>query len=527
MNAVAARTTSASEAQAGPHGTSPATASPMPRTGIAEHLPIAIIGAGIGGICLAIKLREAGIEDFTMLEAADAMGGSWYLNHYPGCACDVPSALYSYSFDQNPDWSRKYGTQPEILEYLQGVAQRHEVGAHVRYRHEVLSAHWDEAQQLWRIVTSKGNFTAGVLVSACGPFNDPQYPKIPGMERFQGPAFHTARWDHGQDLKGKRVAVIGTGASAIQVVPAIQPIVDQLLVFQRTPTWIVPRWDREKTGFERALLKRVPALREAVRSGWYLGIESLGLSLFLDRRLVWPFEALGRWQLRRQVADPVLRARLTPDFRLGCKRAVFSDSYYPALTQPNVDLITDGIREIREQSIVTADGSEHEVDVIVYATGFHVPGKIYQRIHGRDGRSMAEVFGTAPNSYLGTTFNGCPNLFTMLGPFSAGGNQSAIFMLENQSRYIIDALLTMRDKHIATIEPREEVQTRFHEEMKRRSRETTWVTGGCRSYYQNPEGGNGGLWPNWSFTYRWRTRQFDAASYTLTRRPNFGTELRT
>lgn len=493
----------------------------------AEHLPLVIIGAGIGGICLAIKLREAGIEDFTILEASDAVGGTWHLNNYPGCACDVPSALYSYSFEQNPDWQRKYGTQQEILQYLQSVAQRHDVQRHVRFGHEVSDVRWIEARQRWQITTPRGVLTAGVLVSACGPFNDPAYPSIKGMDRFQGPSFHTARWDHAQHLAGKRVAVIGTGASAIQVIPAIQPIVDKLVVFQRSPTWIVPRWDREKSRFERSMLRHLPALREAVRSGWYLGIESLGLSLFVDRRLVWPFEALGRWQLRRQVADPALRAKLTPDFRLGCKRAVFSDTYYPALTQSNVDLVTDGIREIRERSIVTANGSEHPIDVIVYATGFHVPGKIYQRIYGRDGRSMAEAFGTQPNTYLGTTFHGCPNLFTMLGPFSAGGNQSAIFMLENQSRYIVDALRTMRRKDIATLEPRAEVQAQFHDEMKQRSRKTTWVTGGCKSYYQNPEGGNGGLWPGWSFTYRWRTRQFDLHNYLATRCPPFAAELRT
>lgn len=483
------------------------TSSPPP------HLPIAIIGAGFGGIGLAVKLREAGIEDFTILEAAAGLGGCWYLNDYPGCACDVPSVLYSYSFAQNPAWSRKYADQAEILAYLRDVAAKHRIDRFIRFNHEVKEARWNEAQQRWLLSTTQGDFTAGVLVSACGPFNDPLIPKLPGLESFKGVWFHTARWDHKQTLEGKRVAVIGTGATAIQVVPTIQPQVARLSVFQRTPTWIVPRWDHARPPFARAFFKHVPFAGRIVRAIWYLGIESLGLSLFVNRRLVWPFEALGRWQLRRQVHDPELRKKLWPKFTLGCKRAVFSDAYYPALQKPNVELVTEGIREIREHGIVTQDGVEHAADVIILGTGYHIPGKIYQRIFGRTGRSLAETGGSELNAYLGTTFNGYPNLFALLAPFSVGGNQSAVFMIENQVRYLVDAIKTMRARQLASVEPKAAAQAAFHAEMKERSRNTTWVSGGCTSYYQNAAGGNAGLWPNWSWIFKRRTRRFDIENY--------------
>ncbi|GAB3378272.1 flavin-containing monooxygenase [Lysobacter fragariae] len=479
------------------------------------HLPIAIIGAGFGGLGLAIKLREAGIEDFTILERADSVGGTWYYNNYPGCACDVPSALYSYSFAQNPDWSRKYGEQPEILAYIRGVAAKYGIERFVRFNHALEKATWDEAKQRWAISTSRGDFTADVLVSATGPFSDPQIPKLPGLENFKGASFHTARWDHAQDLDGKRVAIIGTGATAIQVVPAIQPRVGKLSVLQRTPTWIVPRWDHPRSAFARALFKHVPFTQKLVRGFWYWGIESIGLSLFVNRKFVWPFEALGRYQLRRQVRDPALRAKLTPNFTLGCKRAVFADAFYPALQQPNVELVTEGIREVREHGIVTSDGVEHAADVIIFGTGFYVPGKIAERIVGRDGRTVAQMYGDEPNAYLGTSFSGYPNLFMLLGPFSAAGNQSAIYTLENQMRYVVDAVRTMRARGIAAVEPGRGVQSAFHEEMKQRSRKTTWVTGGCKSYYQNAIGGNSGLWPSWSFAYKRRTQRFDVENYAV------------
>ena len=482
---------------------------------MSEHVRIAIIGAGFGGLGLAIRLREAGIEEFAILERAGAVGGTWRDNTYPGCACDVASHLYSLSFAPNPDWSHAYSRQPEILEYAQAVAAEHDVERSVRFHTEVEEANWDDDRNVWVVGTSQGTVTCDVLVSAAGPFGAPVVPDLPGRDRFQGTSFHSMHWDHDHDLAGERVAVIGTGASAIQFIPEIQPLVERLLVFQRTAPWIMPRFNRRFSAFERRLFRRLPASREALRGGLYTLTESFGLMSFVDRRFSRIFEALGRWQLRRQIPDPELRAKLTPDYQVGCKRAGVSDSYLPALTRPNVELVTDGIAEVREHSIVTADGAEHQVDTIIFGTGFEVPHRNADRIRGRDGRSVIDIYLERPQSYLGTTLAGFPNFFMMLGPFAAGGNQSALYMLESQMRYIVDALHTMERRGAAVVEVRPEAQRAFTEEAERRSADTVWLRGGCRSYYQTPDGRNAGLWPGWSFQFRRRTRRFDPEAYDL------------
>jgi cation diffusion facilitator CzcD-associated flavoprotein CzcO len=480
-----------------------------------EHLPIAIVGAGFAGIGLAIKLREAGIDDFTILERASELGGTWRDNTYPGCACDVASCLYSYSFAPNPDWSRAFSRQEEILEYLRGVAAEYDVGRSVRYDVELLDARWDDAARHWALTTTRGPMTAGVLVPAMGPFGDPVLPELPGLDRFRGTRFHSKRWNHDHDLTGERVAVVGTGASAVQFVPELQRRVKRLVVFQRTPPWIMPRFDRRTGARERALLRRFPFLQRAIRGLAYMTIEGLGLVIFVDRRWARPYEAVGRWQLRRQVPDPELRRKLTPDYTIGCKRAILSDNYLPALAQPNVDVVTGSIVEVREGSIVTDDGAEHEVDTIVFGTGFDVPPRAGERFVGRDGRSIADVYAERPQSYNGTCFAGFPNLFMFLGPFAAAGNQSALYMLESQMAYMVDAVRTMRASGARTVEVRPDVQAAFVDQAEERSVDTVWVRGGCRSYYQTPDGRNAGLWPRWSFEYRRRTRRFDAEAYVL------------
>jgi cation diffusion facilitator CzcD-associated flavoprotein CzcO len=482
-----------------------------------EHLPIAIVGAGFAGIGLAIKLREAGITDFAILERAGELGGTWRDNTYPGCACDVASCLYSYSFAPNPDWSRAYGGQREILHYLRGVARRYDVERDVRYETELREARWDEGSGLWNLRTSRGELTADVIVSATGPFGDPVLPDIPGIDRFAGKMFHSLRWDHDHDLGGRRVAVIGTGASAVQFVPAIQPQVGRLLVFQRTPPWIMPRGDRPTSRLERRLMRRFPPLRLAIRALTYAQIEALGLVIFVTQRFARPFHAIGRWQLRRQVADPELRAKLTPGYTIGCKRAILSDDYLPALTRPNVDVITDSIDEITEHGVVTAAGAEHEVDTIVFGTGFDVPSRGIERFVGRDGRSIADLYAERPQSYMGTCMAGFPNMFMFLGPFAAAGNQSALYMLESQMAYIVDAVRTMRASGARTVEVRTDVQEEFVDDAERRSVETVWLRGGCRSYYQTADGRNAGLWPSWSFRFRRRMRRFDPDAYVLGR----------
>jgi cation diffusion facilitator CzcD-associated flavoprotein CzcO len=477
---------------------------------------VVIVGAGFAGVGLAIRLEQAGIRDFTILDRAESIGGTWRDNTYPGCACDVPSHLYSYSFAPNPDWSRAYGRQEEILAYLRAVAEEHGVTERVRYGIEMREARWDDEADHWVLDTNQGPITTKVLVSATGPFGSPILPDIPGLDRFEGTSFHSLHWNHDHALKGERVAVIGTGASAVQFVPRIQPEVERLLVFQRTPPWIMPRFDRRTSPLERRIMRRFPALREALRNTLYWMIEGLGLVIFVDQRFAKLYESAGRWQLRRQVADPELRAKLTPNYRIGCKRAILTDEYLPALTKPNVDVITDSITEVREHSVVTADGTEHPIDTIVYGTGFNVPHDGAARVRGRDGRSVLELYRERPQSYLGTCIAGFPNFFMFLGPFAAAGNQSALYMLEAQMGYMVDALRTMQTQGAATVEVREEVQDEFVSLAERRSVDTVWLTGGCRSYYQTPDGRNSGLWPDWSFQFRKRMRRFDSAAYKVT-----------
>lgn len=484
-------------------------------TATAEHLPIAIVGAGLSGVALAARLRQAGIEDFTILEKDDGVGGVWRQNTYPGCACDVPSALYSLSFAPNPDWSRAYATQPEILAYAERVAREHDVARNTRFGCAVEGARWDDATRRWHLETSAGPLTADVLVAATGPFGEPVIPDIPGRETFAGTTFHSLHWDHGHDLRGERVAVIGTGPSAAQFIPEIQPTVGKLMVFQRTPAWIMPRMDGRTGALRRALYRRVPGTLRGVRAMTYTFIEALGLVVFVDMRWRHGFEAIGRWQLRRQVPDPALRARLTPNYVIGCKRAILTDAYLPSLTRPNVEVITDAIARITERGVVTADGAEHAVDTIIWGTGFDAPSRRGAIIRGRDGRSVIDVYDERPRSYLGTTLHGFPNLFMMVGPYAVGGNQSALFAIERQVRYVVDAVRTMRRDGVRVAEVRPEAQERFVAEMERRSRGTVWENGGCRSYYTRPDGTNSGLWPNWSFVYARRTRRFDPEAYRL------------
>ncbi|MEU1206662.1 NAD(P)/FAD-dependent oxidoreductase [Nocardia sp. NPDC005825] len=480
-----------------------------------EHRNIVILGAGFGGIGLAIKLREAGFEDVVLLERASDLGGTWQANTYPGCACDVPSQLYSYSFAPNPDWSRTYGRQPEILEYIRAVATEHDVVRHIRLETDVLDARWDEERSHWLIETSRGPITADYFIAAAGIFAEAKYPDLPGLDTFEGKAFHSLHWDHSHDLTGERVAVIGTGASAVQFIPEIQPKVAWLTVFQRSAPWIVPRMDRRTLGMERALLRRIPLTQRLVRGTWYALIESFGLVGFVDNRFRHPFETLGRIQLRRQIRDPELRAKVTPDYMIGCKRAIFSDAYLPALERDNVEVVTDGIAEVRPHSVVTRAGVEIPVDTIVFGTGFEPLAAAFEHITGRDGLSIAELYRKQPRTYLGTAVAGFPNFFCTLGPFGAAGNQSAVYMIESQIAYIVDALTTVRDRGARRVEVRATQQDAFVAEMHRRSAATVWLTGGCETYYTTPDGGNAGLYPGWSFEYRRRTQQFDSDAYEV------------
>ena len=484
----------------------------------ARHVPIIIIGAGFGGIGLAIKLREAGIDDFTILERTADLGGTWSRNTYPGAACDVPSSLYSYSFAPNPAWSRKFGTQPEILAYLRDTATHFDVVKCMEFETEVESAHFDEKTARWKIETSRGVMAADTLISSVGVFDQAAIPDLPGLGQFKGTTFHSLHWDHTHTLKGERIAVIGTGASAVQFIPELQPLAKELLVFQRTPPWIVPRMDRSITALEKLAYRMLPVTQRCTRASWYAMIESFGLPGFISTSFRYPFEAMGRFQLMRQVRDPDLRRRLTPDYMIGCKRPIFSDNYYPALCQSNVQLVTESIAEVKAHSIVTKEGVELAVDTIIFGTGFETMPRVSAQIHGTDGRSMADLFyQDRPQSYLGATCAGFPNFFTVLGRFGAGGNQSAVFWMEGQYGYIIDAISRMRREGIRRFDVRPEVQSAFVDEVHDRSSNGTWIKGGCSSYYTNGKGMNAGLYPNWSFEYRQRVRRWNPEDFLLTR----------
>ncbi|MFL6111442.1 MAG: flavin-containing monooxygenase, partial [Catenulispora sp.] len=361
--------------------------------GAVREVRIGIVGSGFAGLGMAISLRRRGERDFVVLERGDEVGGTWRDNHYPGAACDVQSNLYSFSFAPNPDWPRSYSEQPEIQQYLVGLADEYGVRPHCVFGADVTAARWDDAARRWEVTTTAGRFRAQVLISAAGALADPTYPDIPGLESFEGTVMHSARWDHSVDLAGKQVAVVGTGASAIQIVPAIQPVVGSIAVYQRTAPWLIPRRDRPVKPSAAWLYRHVPVFQKAVRAALYLLRELLVVGMAKRRRLLKPVQKMARGHLHRQVRDPKLRKALTPNYTIGCKRILISNDYYPAVAAPNAELVTSGIAEIRPHSIVTADGIERPTDVLVLATGFHVTDlPIAEKICGRDGRTLAQVW---------------------------------------------------------------------------------------------------------------------------------------
>jgi cation diffusion facilitator CzcD-associated flavoprotein CzcO len=487
----------------------------MSRNGSRPETRIAIVGTGFAGLGMAIRLKEAGINDFVVLERADDVGGTWRDNSYPGCQCDVPSHLYSLSFAPNPNWSRTYSRQSEIWDYLRDCADRFGIQPHIRYGWDLQDAAWDERAGHWVLKGPQGELTARILIAGVGPLSEPSLPDVPGLDRFEGKMFHSARWDHVHDLTGERVASIGTGASAIQYVPRIQPKVGKLHVFQRTPPWVLPHTDRPITGLERWLYRRVPALQRAVRAGIYWARETVVVGM-LNRRLIWPAQLLARLHLRRQVRDRELRRKVTPSYTIGCKRILPSNSWYPALTKPNVELVTEGIREVRPRSIVTADGTEREVDTIILGTGFHVTDlPAADHVRGREGRTLAESWQGSPQAYLGTTIAGFPNLFMLLGPNTGLGHTSVVFMVEAQMAHVMDAVRTMDEQELDTIEVRPQAQAAFNRRVQERMPGTVWTAGGCASWYIDRNGLNTTLWPGFTWDFRLRARRFREADYVL------------
>ena len=478
------------------------------------HVRVAIIGTGFAGLGIALELLKEGQRDFVLFEKADDVGGTWRDNTYPGCQCDVPSILYSFSDHPNPDWSRTYSPQGEIQAYLQRVATK-VPGDRFRFGHEVVDAQWLDHEQRWQITTSEGIYTASVLVTGHGGLSAPSLPDIPGLEDFEGDAFHSSLWDDSVDLAGKRVAVVGTGASAIQIVPRIQPIVDSLTVFQRTPPWVLPHTDRRTTNLERTVYRQFPAVQRTVRSIVYLLRELIFLAMAKPSWLTKRIERLAHAHLKRQVPDPELRGRLTPDYTPGCKRLLLSNGYYKSLAADNATVVTEKISEIRPNAIVTVDGQEHPVDVIVWATGFKVTTHpVLEVVKGRDGRSLSDVWNEAGmRAYLGTTVPGFPNLFVMTGPNTGLGHTSLLFMIEAQVDYVVGALKTMEERRLASITPRPEAVDRYNDKLHRKMGPTVWASGGCASWYLDAQGRNTTLWPDFTWKYWLRTRRFDIENY--------------
>lgn len=486
-----------------------------------RHVRIAIAGSGFGGIGMAVRLRQEGITDFVVLERAEDLGGVWRDNTYPGCACDVESHLYSFSFAPNPGWSRRYATWSEIHAYLQACADRFGVAGHLRFGHEVTRARWLDDTQRWEITTSRGVLTADVFVVATGALSEPATPALPGIERFGGKAFHSARWDHGRDLAGRRVAVIGTGASAIQFIPQIQPKVSHLTVFQRTAPWVVPRFDRAFSRRELAWLAASPLLQRLLRGRLHVEHEMFGQVLF-DVRLARLVEKLARRNLERSVQDPVLREKLTPSYTLGCKRILKSDDYLPAMSQPNVRLVTAPIREVRADSLVTARErgapEEHEVDTIIYGTGFQVQAYPFgRRIEARDGRTLEARWRAegGMSAHLGTSVAGFPNMFVLQGPNTGLGHTSVLIMMEAQLEHVLNALRFMAANGYASVEPRASAQAAFAAEVDEKMKGTVWTSGGCASWYLDARGRNSTLWPRSTMAFERRVRRFDPSEYLL------------
>lgn len=475
---------------------------------------VAIVGGGLGGIGAAVMLRRAGVDDVVVLERADEVGGTWRDNTYPGCACDVPSALYSFTFAPNPAWGRLYARQPEIRAYARAVARDHGVEPHVALGADVLGARWDEAAQRWRISTTKGDWTARALISATGPWSEPVYPDVPGLDAFAGTVFHSSRWDHAHDLTGERVAVIGTGASAVQFVPRIQPRAGRVTIYQRTAQWVLPKGDRGISALEQALYRRVPLTQKALRGAIYC-VSELGGFAQRHPRAIKGVQRIAERHLERQVRDPELRRALTPDHTLGCKRILFANDWYPALTRENVELVPHAVTEIRPGGLVSADGVERPADTLILGTGFGITElPIASRVTGRHGRTLEETWGGSPTGHLGTVVSGFPNFFMILGPNVGNGHSSATVLIEMQAQFAIDAIKRMEREGIASADVRPEVQEAFNAEVQRRLAGTVWNAGGCRSYYMDRNGRNSTIFPGSTLELRRRLR-FEPSDYAL------------
>ena len=481
------------------------------------EVSVLVIGAGFGGLAAAFRLREAGFRDVVVLEKADRPGGTWRENTYPGVACDVQSHLYSLSFAPKADWSRRYAHGDEIQAYIErDVVARFGLGPHLRLGREVVSASWDEQAARWWVRTAGGEtWSARYVVSATGPLHVPSMPDVPGLASFRGKVMHSARWDSHHDLTGARVASIGTGASAIQYIPAIAPRVSRLHVFQRTPAWVLPRDDRAYSPAAQWAFAHVPGARAAHRAALYWRNEARMLPL-AHARLARALQGVAAANLRRQVRDPEVARRLTPNETIGCRRALLSNDYYPAFDLPHVELVTEPIARFTENAVITSDGAVREVDAVVCGTGFVVdPRRYLERmpIQGRGGLTLGEAWRDGARAYLGISIPRFPNLFQLVGPNTGLGHNSILFMIEAQLDHVVAVLAASRARGVEVVEARPEALDRFDRVVQDGLKGTVWASG-CKSWYQQPDGRNFSIWPFATWRYWLAARSLVAEDYT-------------
>jgi cation diffusion facilitator CzcD-associated flavoprotein CzcO len=476
---------------------------------------VAIVGAGAGGLGLAIRLVKAGLHDFVLFEASDGVGGTWRSNTYPGAACDVPSHLYSYSFALKPDWTKAYANQPEILAYFEECADRYAIRSHLQVRTAIVSARWNEPERCWDLRDAAGGtYRAGTLVSALGTFNAPSIPAIEGLATFAGPCFHSARWEHRHELGGRAVAVIGTGASAAQIVPELAREARRVSIFQRSPSWILPRADKPFSEEDKRRFARHPLAARRHRWDIYWSYER-NISFRHGDGAADQLKAIALSHLEYRIGDEELRAKLTPSFPLGCKRTLVSSDYYKAVVRDEVELVTEPIAAVTPTGVTTTDGRLHEVDAIVLATGFHATEYLHGlEVMGAGGRRLADDWAVVPHAYLGLTVSGYPNFFMLYGPNTNQGGNSIIFILEAQAAYVVRALRAMRRRRVTAVDVKRPVMDRYNRELARALQGTVWDDG-CQSYFKNENGKIATQLPYPSLWYWRRTRRFRLRDYEL------------
>ena len=486
--------------------------------------PIAIIGAGFAGMAMAIELLDVGIDSFVIYEMGDEVGGTWRDNTYPGCACDIPSHFYSFSFEPNPNWSRTYSPQAEIQEYILGVARKYSLYDYIRFNTEIRGAHYDDKTCRWTLRSAGGQeFVARAVVMGVGGLSRPKFPDLPGLDEYEGHLFHSARWDHDVELRGKRVAVVGTGASAAQIVPSIADEVEALTVFQRTPPWVFPRRDRRYPGWAKNLFQKVWPAHLLFRYLIYLRNEAHAVGFLTEPRLMNLFAHASKRHAKKVFDDPEMIQAVTPDYSVGCKRVVFSDDYYPALAKPHVELVPHAVERLTATGAVDAEGVEREFDVIIMATGFHVTDFLsYFQVTGRGGRDLNEEWRQGAEAYYGVAVCGFPNMFILVGPNTALGHNSIIYMIECQANLVRQCLETMIDEEADAIEVRPSVHRQFNDKLQERLGETVWNTG-CESWYIDDSGKNTTIWPGYTFEYWLRTRKLERDDFRLTWRGDHAT----